>query len=60
MFIQIITIFAKKQTISILNNNNDTTKAMRKFCIYVKVKVNVFSETVALTFENVAQTTTLS
>jgi hypothetical protein len=47
-------------TVDIAGVNNDTTKAMRKFCIYVKVKVNVFSETVALTFENVAQTTTLS
>ena len=39
--------------------NNDTTKAARKFMIHVKVKVNVFSEYVVLTFENVAQTTNL-
>ncbi len=30
MFIQIITIFAKKQTISILNNNNDTSSSITK------------------------------
>lgn len=39
--------------------NTDVTKAQRKFCIYVKVKVTPFAQTVELTLENVAQTTKL-
>ncbi len=35
--------------------NNDTTKANREFKILVRVKVEPFSETVSLTFENVGQ-----
>lgn len=46
-------------TCDIAGVNNDTTKASRKFYIYVKVKVNVFSEYVVLVFENVSQSTSL-
>ena len=46
-------------TCDIAGVNTDTVKAQRKFAIYVKVKVNVFSEIVELTLENVAQTTVL-
>lgn len=46
-------------TCDIAGVNNDTTKAQRKFCIYVKVKVTPFAQTVELTLENVAQTTSL-
>lgn len=46
-------------TCDIAGVNTDIVKAQRKFCIYVKVKVTVFSEIVELTLENVAQTTNL-
>lgn len=46
-------------TCDIAGVNTDLTKAARNFMIYVKVKVNVFSETVTLVFENVGQTTNL-
>lgn len=46
-------------TCDIAGVNTDTTKAARKFYIYVKVKVNVFSEYCVLVFENVGQTTNL-
>jgi hypothetical protein len=39
----------------ISGQNTDQTKAQRNFVIKVKVKVNVFSETVTLILENVAQ-----
>lgn len=39
--------------------NNDVTKAQRKFCILVKVKVTPFAQEVELTLQNVAQTTVL-
>ena len=45
-----------KAVCDIAGVNTDVTKAARKFIIYVKVKVNVFSEYVLLTFENVGQT----
>lgn len=48
-----------KAVCDIAGVNNDTTKAMKKFYIYVKVKVNVFSEYVVLVFENVGQTTNI-
>lgn len=44
----------------IAGQNNATTRAARNFVIYVRVKVNVFSETVTLKFENVDQATVLS
>ena len=46
-------------TCDIAGVNTDVTKAQRKFCIYVKVKVTPFAQTVELTLENVAQTTNL-
>lgn len=46
-------------TCDIAGVNTDTTKAARNFIIYVKVKVNVFSETVTLKFENVQQSVSL-
>ena len=46
-------------TCDIKGVNTDITKAQRKFCIYVKVKVTPFAQTVELSLENVAQTTVL-
>ena len=46
-------------TCDVAGVNTDTVKAQRKFCIYVKVKVTVFSEIVELTLENVSQQTNL-
>lgn len=43
-------------TCDILGQNTPYTKAQRNFVIRVTVKVNVFSETVTLILENVAQT----
>lgn len=46
-------------TCDIKGVNTDITKAQRKFCIYVKVKVTPFAQIVELSLENVAQTTVL-
>ena len=48
-----------KAVCDIAGVNTDKTKAMRKFMIQVRVKVNVFSEYVVLTFINESQTTNL-
>ena len=46
--------------VEIANVNTDAVKAARDFAIRITVKVNIFSETVTLTFVNVAQTTSIS
>ena len=46
-------------TCDIAGVNTDAIKAQRKFAIYVKCKVNIFSEIVVLTLENISQTTSL-
>jgi hypothetical protein len=41
--------------VDIVGQNNPMTKAQRNFVIRVEVRVNVFSETVTLILENLAQ-----
>jgi hypothetical protein len=46
--------------VEIASVNTDAIKAARDFMIRITVKVNIFSETVTLTFVNVGQTSTVS